>query len=229
MILKSDMIEVLSLGGSLVCPEEIDVLFLKRFRNFILKWVKKGKKFLIFVGGGKIAREYQKVARGFNVKDEELDWVGIFATFLNAQLVKSIFKDFAFQKVISNPLEKIKTKKKIIVFGGWKPGRSTDFDSVLAARNFGAKRVINLSDVDFIYDKNPKKFKNTKPLEEISFDELFKIIGKKWTPGANIPFDPEAAKLAKKEKIKVIFLNGRNLKNLEKVFLGKKFKGTIIE
>jgi uridylate kinase len=223
------MIEVLSLGGSLVCPNEIDVLFLKKFRNFILKWIKKGKKFVIFVGGGKTARKYQKVAKKFGVKSEELDWIGIFATILNAQLVKSIFGNFAHEKVLSDPTKKIKTKKKIIVFGGWKPGRSTDYDSVLAVKNFGAKRVINLSDVDFIYDKNPKKFKDAKPLERISFDELFKIIGRKWTPGANIPFDPEAAKLAKKEKIKVIFLNGRNFKNLEKVFSGKKFKGTIIE
>jgi uridylate kinase len=223
------MIEVLSLGGSLVCPDEIDVLFLKKFRDFILKWIKKGKKFVIFVGGGKTARRYQKVAKKFWVKNKELDWIGIFATILNAQLVKSVFGNFAFEKVLTDPTKKIKTKKKIIVFGGWKPGRSTDYDSVLTAKNFGAKRVINLSDVDFIYDKNPKKFKDAKPLERISFDELFKIIGRKWTPGANIPFDPEAAKLAKKEKIEVIFLNGRNFKNLEKVFLGKKFKGTIIK
>jgi uridylate kinase len=222
------MIEVLSLGGSLVCPEEIDVLFLKKFRNFILKWTKR-KKFLIFVGGGKIARKYQKVAREFQVKNEELDWVGIFATFLNAQLLKAIFKNLAFQKIISNPLEKVKTKKKIIIFGGWKPGRSTDFDAVLAAKNFGAKRVINLSNIDFVFDKDPTKFKDAKPLKKVSFNELFKIVGKKWTPGANLPFDPEAVKLAKKEKIKVIFLNGRNFKNLEKVFLNKKFKGTVIE
>jgi uridylate kinase len=202
---------------------------LKKFRNFVLEWVKKGKKFLIFVGGGKIARKYQKAAKEFKVKSEELDWIGIFATILNAQLVKSIFGNFAFEKVLTDPTKKVKTKKKIIIFGGWKPGRSTDFDCVLTAKSFGAKRVINLSDVDFIYDKNPKKFKDAKPLERISFDELFKIIGRKWTPGANIPFDPEAAKLAKKEKIKVIFLNGRNFKNLEKVFFVEKFKGTIIE
>jgi uridylate kinase len=223
------MIEVLSLGGSLVCPEEIDVLFLKKFRNFILKWIKRGKKFVIFVGGGKTARKYQNAAKEFKVKNEELDWIGIFATILNANLVKSIFGNFAFEKVLTDPTKKVKTKKKIIVFGGWKPGRSTDYDCVLAAKNFGAKRVINLSDVDFIYDKNPKKFKDAKPLEKISFNELLRIIGKKWTPGANIPFDPEAVKLAKKEKIKVIFLNGRNFKNLEKILLGKKFKGTIIE
>ncbi len=223
------MIEILSLGGSLVCPEEIDVLFLKKFRKFILKWVQKGKKFIIFVGGGKIARKYQKVAKKFKAKNEELDWVGISATLFNAQLVKSIFGNFAFPKVLNNPSKKVLTKKKIIIFGGWKPGSSTDFDCVLAAKNFGAKRVINLSNIDFVFDKDPKKFKDARPIEKISFDELFKIIGRKWTPGANLPFDPKAAKLAKKEKVKIIILNGRNFKNLEKVFLGKKFKGTVVE
>jgi len=223
------MIEVLSLGGSLVCPEEIDILFLKKFRNFILKWIKKGKKFIIFVGGGKIARKYQRVAKKFKAKNEELDWIGISATLLNAQLVKSIFGNFAFHKVLTDPSQKVFTRKKVIVFGGWKPGRSTDFDCVLASKIFGAKRVVNLSNIDFVFDKDPSKFKDPRPIKIISFDELLKIIGRKWIPGANLPFDPKAIKLAKKEKIQIIILNGRNFKNLEKVFLGQKFKGTIVQ
>jgi len=223
------MFEVFSLGGSVFCKEEIDITFLKKFKSFILKWIKKKKKFLIFVGGGKTARIYQKAGRKFGVKNEQLDWIGIFATFLNAQLIKSIFGNFAFEKILSDPTKKIKTKKKIIIFGGWKPGRSTDYDCVLAAKTFKVKRVINLSDIDYVYDKDPKKFKDAKPLKRISFDDLLKIIGKEWIPGANLPFDPEAAKIAKNEKIKVIILNGKNLKNLEKVFLEKKFKGTLIE
>ena len=223
------MIEIFSLGGSLVFPKELDVLFLRQFKNFVLKWVKKGKRFAIVVGGGKIARNYQKTAKKFRADEKELDWLGIFATVLNAQLVKSTFGNFAFPKVLTDPRKKIKTKKKIIVFGGWKPGRSTDFDSVLVAKNFGAKRVVNLSDIDFVFEKNPERSKRAKPLEKISFDKLLEIVGEKWSPGANLPFDPEAAKLAKKAKIQVIILNGRNFKNLEKVFLGKKFKGTIVE
>ena len=223
------MIEVLSLGGSVICPEEIDVLYLKKFRDFIFKWIKRGKKFAIFVGGGKIARKYQAIAKNFLVKNEELDRIGILATLLNAQLLKSVFGKFVFKKVIIDPTKKIKTKKKIIIFGGWKPGRSTDFDSVLGAKLFKAKRVINLSNIDFVFDKDPRKFKDAKPIEKISFDELLKITGEKWIPGANLPFDPKAIKLAKKENIKIIILNGKDLKNLEKLFLDKKFKGTIVQ
>jgi uridylate kinase len=222
--------EILSLGGSLVCPDKIDTGFLKKFKNFILKQIKKGKKFVIFIGGGKIAREYQETAKKLLVKDrDQLDWMGILATWLNAFLVKSLFGNLAFPQVLTDPSKKIRTTKKIILFGGWKPGWSTDFDAVLAAKNFGAKRVINLSNIDYVYDKNPKKFKNAKPLKKISFNEFFKIIGKKWMPGANLPFDPVATKLAKKEKIKIIILNGKNFENLEKALKGEKFKGTIID
>lgn len=220
--------EVLSLGGSLLCPERVDIDFLRKFKKFILKWIKKGKKFVIFVGGGKIAREYQKAGKELKVKNKDLDWIGISATHLNATLLKSIFSKLAFEKVISDPREKINTKRKIIICGGWKPGRSTDFDAVLMAKNLNAKRVINLSNIDFVYDKDPQKFKDAKPLKKISFDNLLKIVGKKWKPGANLPFDPEATKLAKKEKIKIIILNGRNFKNLEKLFQGRKFQGTEI-
>jgi uridylate kinase len=223
------MIEVLSLGGSLFCPNEVDVLFLKKFKDFILKWIKNGKRFVIFVGGGKIARDYQEVGRKFKIKSEDLDWIGISATLLNAQLLRTIFGKFAFEKVLNNPTEKISTKKKIIIFGGWKPGWSTDFDAVVAAKTFGTKRVINLSNIDFVYDKDPRKFKGVKPLEKISFNELLKIVGNVWKPGANLPFDPKALKLAKEEKIKIIILNGKDFKNLEKVFLGGKFRGTIVE
>jgi len=222
--------EILSLGGSLVCPDKIDTKFLKRFRDFILDWIKKGKRFLIFVGGGKTARKYQKAAKELSVGSKaQLDWIGILATWLNAFFVKSLFGDLAFPQVLSDPSRKIETKKKLIFFGGWKPGRSTDFDCVLAAKTFGIKRVINLSDIGYVFDKNPKKFKKAKPLKKISFDDFLKIIGTEWTPGANIPFDPEAIKLAKKEKIKIIILNGRNFGNLEKVLEGRKFKGTTIE
>lgn len=222
-------VEILSLGGSLFCRNEIDVGFLKKFKKFIQKWTKKGKRFIIFVGGGKIARSYQKAGRKLKIKKEDLDWIGISVTHLNATLLKFCFSNLAFERVISDPREKIRTKKKVIICAGWKPGRSTDFNAVLMAKNLKAKRVINLSNIDFVYDKDPKKFKNSKPLRKLSFEELLKITGKRWTPGLHTPFDPEATKLAQREKIKIVILNGRNFKNLDSFFRGQKFKGTEIE
>ncbi|MBZ9572333.1 UMP kinase [Patescibacteria group bacterium] len=220
---------IFSLGGSLVFPDEIDVVFLKRFRKFILKWLKRGKKFVIFVGGGKLARNFQKTAKKLKIKNKDiLDWLGIYATYLNAFLIKSLFDKLVSEDIIKDPTKKIRKNKKIIVGGGWRPGRSTDYDSVIFAKKNKIKEIINLTNVDYVYDKDPKKFKDAKVFFNISFSDFSKIGKQKWEAGLNFPFDPLATRLAQKEKMRVIVVNGKNFKNLDNLLRGKKFKGTII-
>jgi len=232
---------ILSLGGSIVVPDKIDPHtkifgvgidrnFLKKFQRFILKWVKKGKRFIIFVGGGKTARHYQKEAKKLRIFNQKsLDWIGIYATFLNASLISALFQNKTYPKIIQDPTKKIITNKKIIVAGGWKPGWSTDYDAVKIAKVYHTNTIINLSDIDYVYDKDPDKFKDAKPLKRISFLEFFKIGGRKWKAGLNLPFDPIASKLAQKYNFLVIILKGTDLKNLDNLFQGKNFKGTIIQ
>ncbi len=242
---------VISLGGSIVVPKpnEIDRKFLVAFQRLILGYVKngwpaspktrldlrtkqtasRGGRFVITVGGGKINRHYNETARSITkVKDLDLDWLGIAVTKLNAELLRVIFSSVAYPEVIANPNTKIKTKKPIIIGSGWLPGCSTDKDAVLWAKNIGTKIVLNLSNIDYVYDKDPNKFSDAKPLEKLSWDEYRNLIGGKWIPRMNVPFDPLAARLAKKFGLKVVFLNGRNLQNLKNFLAGKKFVGTVI-
>jgi uridylate kinase len=219
---------VISLGGSTIVPEEIDIDFLKEFRKLILKYVKKGMTFVLISGGGRSARHYQhaasKIAR---LNAEDLDWIGVHSTRLNAQLLRTIFRDIAYQRVIKDPTKPIETKKKIIIAAGWKPGFSTDYDAVLLAKNLGVDTVVNMSNVPYVYDKNPKKFKNAKPLKELSWVDYIKMVGMEWRPGRNVPFDPIASTEAHKSEIKVIVM-GNDLKNFENFLLGRKFEGTVI-
>jgi len=222
---------VLSLGGSIIVPEKIDTVFLKKFRNFILRNVKRGRRFVIICGGGRTARNYIAAASEIKkVSAVDLDWIGIYATRLNAALIKSILKNVAFDDIPEDPTMKVKEANdaKVIIAAGWKPGKSTDYDAVLLARTYGATIVVNLTDVDYVYDKNPKKHPDARPIKEMSWDYFRKIIGDKWTPGLSAPFDPVAAKLAEKLKLTVFILNGRNLENLDKCLEGKPFIGTII-
>ncbi len=228
-------IKVISVGGSIIIPKTgFDVGFLKKFRQLILSRVKKGEKFVLVVGGGAICRTYQsalKQAVKASVKD--LDWLGIYTTWYNAEFVRLLFGKYAYSEVIKNPIDKKILKQvqddKIIIAGGWKPGCSTDKDAVVLAKNFGAKEVINLSNIEYVYDKDPKKFKNAKKIEKISWRDFRKnIVGYKWIPGKNAPFDPSASALAEKLQLKVCILKGTDLKEVEKVLDGKRFKGTII-
>jgi len=211
-------------------PEEIDIAFLNKFKEFILKFLRQDYRFIIVAGGGKTCRKYQKAASEITqLTNEDKDWIGIHATRLNAQLLRTIFKKEAHPIVLDNPHKRIAGKNfKLFIASGWRPGWSTDYDAVLLAKRFGASKIINASNIDYIFDKNPNEFKDAKPIKEITWPDYLKIAGKKWTPGMNVPFDPIASRAAKNAKMTVIFTKGTDLKNLENIITNKPFKGTII-
>ncbi len=220
---------VISLGGSLINPGRVDNGFLKNFRALILSQIKKGNRFILVTGGGKPARDYLEALKAVgNPTSDDLDWIGIFGTRFNAQLVRLMFGKLAHPIVIEDPNKKVKFKEKILVAGGWIPGRSSDYPAMALAKTYGAKTLINLSNIDYLYDKDPRKFKNAKKITGITWAGFRKIVGDKWSPGKNAPFDPTAAKFAQKNKFRVIIAAGKNLKDLENIFQGKKFQGTII-
>lgn len=218
---------IISLGGSLVVPGTIDTAFLKVFKNALKKHL-ENKRFFIFVGGGKVCRLYQHAMLEFGADNNERDWMGIEITDLNAKLVKQAFGDLAFSEIIKNPTKKISTKKDIVVASGWKPGWSTDYCAVTLAKNMGIKTIINLSDIDYVYDKDPDKHKNAKPLKEVSWKDFKKVIPSKWHPGLSSPFDPRASRDAEILKIKVIIINGRKLERIDNFLNNKPFIGTTI-
>ena len=221
---------IISLGGSLIVPDEVDYKFVKRFRELILRKVKNGNKFVIMCGGGGLNRKYNDAAKKVReLSNEELDWIGIYATRYNAQLVRILFGNSACQEIIINPHQKIATKKPIIVGSGYIPGWSTDYDTVYIAKTYGIDNLINLSNIDYVYDRDPKKYKNAKPIKNISWKDFRKIVGNKWEPRMNKPFDPIASREAEKLKIEVAILNGRKLKNFENYLDKKKFVGTVIK
>ncbi len=214
--------KVLSVGGSIIVPPSgFDINFLKKFRDLILRRVQAGDKFVLVVGGGATCRNYQTAAKAVRpLTDIELDWLGIKTTWFNAEFIRLIFGKHAHKEVVTNPTNKLITNKPIIVAGGWKPGRSTDYDAVLLAKNLAAETVFNLSNVNFVYDKDPNKFNDARKITKTTWSEFRKIIGDKWMPGAQCLFDPKAAKLAQKLNLKVVFVKGDNLPLVDRVLNG---------
>ena len=207
---------VISLGGSVLVPAGPDPLMIKKYVQFFKQKIKQGYRFAVVIGGGTTAREYQAALKTANpkVSRQELDWLGISATMLNAELVSKAFG---------------KSGSKILFSGGAKPGHSTDFVAVKMAKKMKADAVINLTNLYYVYTADPAKHKNVKILKELTWQEFKKIVGGKWVPGANLPFDPAACQLAEKLGISVIVSNGKDLKNLSNILLGKKAKATIIK
>lgn len=224
---------VLSVGGSLIIPGGIvDTQFLREFNTFIRHQVSaKKRRFFIVVGGGSVAGKYIEAAkdvRGEELTDADKDWVGIHATRLNAQLVRTIFQDIADPRVIKHYEIILKIEKPVAIAAGWKPGWSTDYDAVTLCADYGVRSVVNLTNIDRVYNTDPKSSPDAKPIDTISWKAYRMMVGDKWSPRMNAPFDPIASKLAQELGVSVKILNGKNLDNLAKALDGKKFHGTTI-
>ncbi|OGF24500.1 hypothetical protein A3H09_02225 [Candidatus Falkowbacteria bacterium RIFCSPLOWO2_12_FULL_45_13] len=222
---------VISIGGSLIVPPQgVDWHFLREFRALILKKIKQGCKFFLIAGGGITARNYVAAAsKVVKIKPDDLDWLGIHATRLNAHLLRTIFRDQANPEIIKNPTLRLESDKAIIVASGWKPGWSTDYVATMMAREYGARTILNLSNIDYVYDKDPNKHQDAKIRPKMTWPEFRKLVGNIWSPALNAPFDPIAARKAQELKLEVVIMNGKNIKNLGNYLAGGKFKGTVIK
>lgn len=224
---------VLKLGGSLIYPNGgLDIDYIKKFYNFIRKQVaEKKRRFFIIIGGGLLSRHYRDA--GAKITEHELttndlDWLGIHATRLNAHLFRTIFRDLAHPVVTDNYDIILKTDKPIMIAAGWKPGWSSDYGAAILAQDYNSNKIIKMSNVSHVFDKDPNKFKDAKKFEKISWNEYGKLFAKEWIPGAHSPFDPIAAKTAADLKLKVVYLDGRDFENTAKALDGNKFVGTVI-
>ncbi len=223
---------IISVGGSLIVPNGgINTDFLIKLNKLIREEVVKGKRFMLIAGGGKLARQYQEAGSAVigKLTKEDLDWLGVHSTHLNGQLLRTIFQDIANPRVIQHYDRKLENWTESLAIGaGWMPGWSTDYDAIILARDHGAKLIINMSNIDYVFDRDPGKFSDAKPLKKITWDEMKELVGDKWLPGHNSPFDPIATKLASTLNLTVVIANGNNIDNIKKIINGEEFIGTVI-
>lgn len=221
---------VVSVGGSLIVPDGIATAFLQEFRSLILDHVGRGVSFYIITGGGKTARRYQDAAREVrgDTSREDLDWLGIHATRQNAHLLRTLFAEEAQSTIVKNPSRGVRGKDAVIIGAGWKPGWSTDYCAVMAAKKLGAKKLVNLSNIDYVYSADPRKDSSAKPLPRLSWSEFRKLIPTEWDPGLSSPFDPVAAREAERMGLEVAIINGSKLAQFDAYLRGTTFTGTIV-
>jgi uridylate kinase len=226
---------VMSIGGSLVVPNGgIDTKFLSELNKFIRDQLAKypNRQFFLVIGGGATAGHYIDAGRqviGGDLTRDDLDWLGIHTTKLNAHLVRTIFRDIAHPYIIKHYEIIRKVTESVVVAAGWKPGWSTDYDAIMLCEDYDVKEVVNLSNIKQVYDKDPKEFADAKPMDKISWADFRKLVGDVWVPRMNTPFDPVAAKKAQEMGVRVVVLSGADFDNIRRYFNHEKFIGTVIE
>lgn len=220
---------VISLGGSLIIPEDINVKFLKEFKKTILKNTKK-YKFIIVTGGGSIARKYISALKKIGINERLQSMSGISATRMNARFMMYFFNQDQIEGIPQSmeTVEKYIQEKDVVFCGAldYKPEQTSDATATEIAVRF--KTIfINLTNVSGLHDKNPKEFKNARFIPEISFEDFYKMVPKKYTPGQHFVLDQTAAKIILRHKITTYIL-GKDMKQMDNLLNNRKFKGTII-
>ncbi len=225
-------IVVISLGGSLIIPNKIDVIFLEKFRKILIQ-NKRKYKFIVVCGGGKTARDYIKGLENQSIRQKNFlqGFLGICTTRLNARFLTYFFGKEANQGTPKN-MKQIKNLLRYhnFIFCGalrYAKNETSDGTSAKLAHYFNTI-FINLTNIPGLYDKNPKKFRNAKFIPEISYKDFLKKAKEiKFKPGQHFVLDQKAARIIKKYNIPTHIL-GPDLKNLNNLLNHKHYIGTRI-
>ena len=228
---------VIKIGGSLLFTKDKKINS-KRISDFceIIKNKPEFDTLIIICGGGLIAREYINSIRSLKGNEALCDIIGIEVSRLNSTLFITSFGELAYPQVPKS-IEELSIAtlfKKIIIMGGFQPGQSTTSVALEVAEYTEAKELILLTNVDGIYDKDPKKHKDAKLFPHISYEELQEIIlkssdEKQAAAGEYRIFDAVSLQILKRSHINVLFMSGSDIDNFANYWNGNtKFIGTTV-
>ncbi len=226
----SSKLIVVSVGGSLFFKGKPDSAGLAKFSSAINELRERGYFFVLVVGGGETARNYVSAAKALGANNFELDEIGIQVTRLNAGILINSLEN-AYPSVLTSvkQAKNVLLEGKIPVFGGLIPFFTTDAVSALIAEYLNASLLVNLTNVDGVYSKDPKEHPQAKFFETLTYEKLLTLVKlAESTPGQHMILDIPCSLIIKRSNIKTIVLNGNDLENFKAMIVGMDFKGTII-
>jgi len=220
---------VIRIGGSVVASPFNPVL-MKAYVELLLNLRRQGHVVAAVVGGGSLSRELIKTAHAMGLSETAQDEVAISVSRLMAQLFVLRLGKNGTITVPTNIEEaaELLEKGKIVVMGGLKPGMTTDTVASMLAERVNADLLVKATDVDGVFTRDPKKYKDAKRLERLSFDDLFGFFEKEQhEAGIHQVLDPEAVRILQKKRIKTVVVNGFKPENVLLAVKGEKV-GTVI-
>ncbi len=228
---------VIKFGGSLLFSDD-RMLNYRRISEFckIIKNSKDYYRIVVVCGGGTTARQYINAMREFTHNEILCDIIGIDISRINSRLMIANMKEFASPQVPKSFEELAITlsSHKIVVMGGLQPGQSTTSVAIQVAEFLKAVRLVILTDVDGIYDKDPKVFDDAKLLRELNYDSLQKMILERSedtqaAAGEYRIFDAVSLQILKRSNVVVSVISGLKLDQFKKLWNNEKVNiGTTI-
>ncbi|MEM0128357.1 MAG: UMP kinase [Thermoplasmatales archaeon] len=215
-------VPVISLGGSIFSKD--GQVYLDEF----IERIRDEGSYAIIVGGGPLAREKIAWLRKMGVGEYQLDIVGIHFTRINAlSLSLALGGLVEIPETINSAVRDLQLYGKVVM-GGTEPGHTTDAVSLLLAEAIGAKSVVNVTDIDALYDRRPG-IPGAKKIRSASFSDVAAmILAEKRGAGSNFPIDALSLNIAQRSNITIKIVSFKDMDNVFACLMGKKFNGTAI-
>ena len=170
-----------------------------------------GFSIAIVVGGGNF---WRGKANDF-MERQTSDYIGMLATTMNALALQDAFRQIDVPVRVETAIEMRKVaefylrekcekhleKGRVVIFGcgTGNPFFSTDTAAALRSAEINADILVKATNVDGIYDKDPKKYKDAKLIKETTYNE---VLNKKLKV-----MDLTAITLCMEEAIPIIVFN----------------------
>jgi uridylate kinase len=199
---------VIKISGKIINPDKPDII--KRYAEVVRDIASRGYRVVVVVGGGSYARGYIVCAKSIGLTQAQSDMLGIEISRVNSLLLAYTIED----------VERAWSINKIVVVGGLQPGQSTATVAAIIAEVLGIKRILYATDVEGIYDRDPKIYKDAKKLDIIPADELPKILNQGFEAGRYELLDPLAISIVKRSCIEVTVFNGLDPYNIYRALEG---------
>jgi uridylate kinase len=220
---------VIRIGGSVVAsPINIDLI--SKYAEVIKSIREQGNDTAVVLGGGALAREFIRIASNLGLDMVAQDEVAISCSRLFAQLFLKKLGEAACSRVATtlDDAAQCFSEGKIVVMGGLKPGITTDTVAALVAEHLDAELLVKGTDQNGVYDKDPRKHPNASKLDYLSIEDLAIVFEhKEHQAGIHQVIDPEAIKVLKRNRLKLVVVNGFVPENVLAAIKGENV-GTVI-
>jgi uridylate kinase len=223
---------VLSVGGSVLVTGTEDRSYLEGLAALVRR-LGTEVPLLVTTGGGRTAREYILLGRELGLTEVELDEIGIEVTRLHARLLAARVGPPCPSRPPTTVSEAVHELRQAspVVLGGTEPGHTTDGVAAMLAVRVRASRLVNATDVDGIYERDPRKDPTARRIERLGWPEFRAMVhaGTSTEAGQNFLFDRLGVDLLARSGIPLFVVDGRDLANLENALKGARFAGSRVE
>jgi len=212
----------------------IDPEVISRFANEIAELSAQGVELGVVIGGGNIFRGAGLAASGMErvsgdhmgmlatvmnalALQDALEQKGTFCRVMSAIKINQVCEDYLRRRAIRH-LE----KGRVVIFaaGTGNPFFTTDSAASLRAVEIGADLLLKATQVDGVYDSDPKKNPNAVKYTELSFDEAInKRLG---------VMDTTAVVMCQEQKMPLRVFDVHQEGNLTKIIYGEDI-GTLVK